>query len=221
MLSNPGVSRLSEAQIARISPVGIGHANEAETGVPYYDDTFDEDDECTTADISDPDGSIALGLGGMYYEEGMHYTAASERRKRVDCFRAAGILYRHAAGRGNAIGWLCLGYVYAYDRCEGRYFRSYYNNFGEVSPKPDTDVLAYECFCHAAEAGIAEGCYKLGDMLAEAEAVRLIMRRRSTCSCGRTCVTDIAAGVFYTKYMIEEDDTMDEVVKADSSAGKT
>lgn len=103
VLSNPGVSRLSEAQIARISQVGIGHANEAEAGVPYYDDTFDEDDECTTADISDPDGSIALGLGGMYYEEGMHYTAASERRKRVDCFRAAGILYRHAAGRGNAI----------------------------------------------------------------------------------------------------------------------
>ena len=56
VLSNPGVSRLSEAQIARISPVGIGHANEAEAGVPYYDDTFDEDDECTTADISDPDG---------------------------------------------------------------------------------------------------------------------------------------------------------------------
>ena len=67
-----------------------------------------------------------------------------------------------------------LGYVYAYDRCEGRYFRSYYNNFGEVPPKPDTDVL-----------------------------------------------TDIAAGTSYTKYMIEEDDTMDEVVKADSSAGKT
>lgn len=44
---------------------------------------------------------------------------------------------------------------------------SYYNNFGEVPPKPDTDVLAYECFRHAAEAGIAEGCYKLGDMLAE------------------------------------------------------
>lgn len=154
-------------EYARISPVGIGHANEAEAGVPYYDDTFDEDDEYTTADISDPDGSIALGLGGMYYEEGMHYTVASERRKRIDCFRAAEILYRHAAGRGNAIGWLCLGYVYAYDRCEGKYFRSYYDKFGEVPPKPDTDVLAYECFRHAAEAGIAEGCYKLGDMLAE------------------------------------------------------
>ncbi len=72
-------------------------------------------------------------------------------------------------GRHQRSGWLCLGYVYAYDRCEGRYFRSYYNNFGEVPPKPDTDVLAYECFCHAAEAGIAESCYKLGDMLAEGQ----------------------------------------------------
>lgn len=72
-------------------------------------------------------------------------------------------------GRHQRSGWLCLGYVYAYDRCEGRYFRSYYNNFGEVPPKPDTDVLAYECFRHAAEAGIAEGCYKLGDMLAEGQ----------------------------------------------------
>ena len=133
VLSNRACRALSEAQIARISPVGIGHANEAEAGVPYYDDIFDEDDECTTADISDPDGSIVLGLGGIYYEEGMHYTAASERQKRVDCFRAAGILYRHATGRGNAIGWLCLGYVYAYDRCEGKITSARnYNNFGEV-----------------------------------------------------------------------------------------
>ena len=113
----------------------------------------------------------------------------SGRQKRVDCFRAAEILYRHAAGRGNAIGWLCLGYVYAYDRCEGRYFRSYYNNFGEVPPKPDTDVLAYECFRHAAEAGIAEGCYKLGDMLAE----------------GRGCAADHAKALdmFLRAYMCD------------------
>ncbi len=104
-------------------------------------------------------------------------------------FRAAEILYRHAAGRGNAIGWLRLGYVYAYDRCEGGYFRSYYNNFGEVPPKPDTDVLAYECFRHAAEAGIAEGCYKLGDMLAE----------------GRGCAADHAKALdmFLRAYMCD------------------
>lgn len=89
----------------------------------------------------------------------------------------------------SAIGWLCLGYVYAYDRCEGRYFRSYYNNFGEVPPKPDTDVLAYECFCHAAEAGIAESCYKLGDVLAE----------------GRGCAADHAKALdmFLRAYMCD------------------
>lgn len=114
-----------------------------------------------------------------------------------------------------------LGYVYAYDRCEGRYFRSYYNNFGEVPPKPDTDVLAYECFRHAAEAGIAEGCYKLGDMLAEgrgcaadhAKALDMFLRAYM---CDGYCGRHI-----YTKYMIEEDDTMDEVAKAGSSASKT
>lgn len=89
----------------------------------------------------------------------------------------------------SAIGWLCLGYVYAYDRCEGRYFRSYYNNFGEVPPKPDTDVLAYECFRHAAEAEIAESCYKLGDMLAE----------------GRGCAADHAKALdmFLRAYMCD------------------
>lgn len=89
----------------------------------------------------------------------------------------------------SAIGWLCLGYVYAYDRCKGRYFRSYYNNFGEVPPKPDTDVLAYECFRHAAEAGIAEGCYKLGDVLAE----------------GRGCAADHAKALdmFLREYMCD------------------
>lgn len=92
-------------------------------------------------------------------------------------------------GRHQRSGWLCLGYVYAYDRCEGRYFRSYYNNSGEVPPKPDTDVLAYECFCHAAEAEIAEGCYKLGDMLAE----------------GRGCAADHAKALdmFLRAYMCD------------------
>jgi len=32
---------------------------------------------------------------------------------------------------------------------------------------------------------------------------------------------DIVAGTFYTKFMIEENDTMDEVAKAGSSTGKT
>lgn len=222
VLSNPGVSRLSEAQIARISPVGIGHANEAEAGVPYYDDIFDEDDECTTADISDPDGSIVLGLGGMYYEEGMHYTAASERQKRVDCFRAAEILYRHAAGRGNAIGWLC-----AWGTCT-RTTAARVGTSARITtisakfhPNRIRTFWHTSAFVMRPKRGSRRAATSWETCWPRAEAVRLIMRRRSTCSCGRTCVTDIAAGTFYTRYMIEEDDTMDEVVKADSSAGKT
>ena len=182
------MSRLSEAQIARISPVDIGHANEAEAGVPYYDDIFDEDDECTTADISDPDGSIALGLGGIYYEEGMHYTAASEQQKRVDCFRAAEILYRHAGGRGNAIGWLCLGYVYAYDRCEGGYFPRITTISAKFRPNRIRTFWHTSAFVMRPKRGSRRAATSWETCWPSAEAVRLIMRRRSTCSCGRTCV---------------------------------
>ena len=154
-------------EVEEIDPVGIGHADDVDEGVPFYNAGTAEDDFCHVADVSDPDGHDALQYGGMYYEEGMGYTNSEDRQSRIDCFRAAEILYRHAAGRGHPIGWLCLGYVYAYDRCEGRYYRSYFDNYGVVPAKPDTDVLAYECFRHAAEAGVAEGCYKLGDMLTE------------------------------------------------------
>ena len=49
--------------------------------------------------------------------------------------------------------------------------------------------MAYECFRHAAEAGIAEGCYKLGDVLAE----------------GRGCAADHAKALdmFLREYMCD------------------
>lgn len=148
-------------------PLGIGHADEAPFGVPFYDSAEDDSDECDKTDVSDPYGERALQYGGMYYTEGMGLTAIEDREARIDCFRAAEVLYRHSAGRGNPVGWLCLGYVYAYDRCEGRYFRSYFDNFGVVPPKPDIDTMALESFRHAAEENLAEGCYKYGDMLDE------------------------------------------------------
>lgn len=71
----------------------------------------------------DEDGNDALFYGGGYYDEGMSYTDPANHEKRIECFQAAELLYRHAAGRGNAVASLCLGYVYSYDRCEGRYWR--------------------------------------------------------------------------------------------------
>lgn len=114
----------------------------------------------------DVDGEEALYFGGCYYDEAMGYIDFLDRQKRIDCFRAAELLYRHSAGRGNAVANLCLGYVYSYDRCEGRYWRNPIASETEQDyeqPYP-REERAFECFSIAAEAGIPEACYKLGDL---------------------------------------------------------
>lgn len=127
---------------------------------PYWDHDFPfpgHDDE---------NGEDALYYGGRYYDEGMGYTDSLDHDKRIDCFRAAEVLYRHAAGRGNAAASMCLGYVYSYDRCEGYYWRdpmTLETTEDYTRPYP-REKRAFECFAAAAEAGIAEACYKLGDM---------------------------------------------------------
>lgn len=54
-----------------------------------------------------------------------------------------------------------LGYVYAYDRCAGQVLPLSYNNFGVVQPNRIRTFL-HTSACHAAEAAIAESCYKAG-----------------------------------------------------------
>lgn len=136
---------------------------------------FDENDGCLGRTYTmvypfeegpDPDGSIALSYGADYYREGMSYSAAEDHETRIQCFQAAEILYLHAAAKGNAIAYANLGYVYSYDRCEGRYFVDH--RFSETEedylrPYP-REQRAFECFSYAAEHGDAEACYKLGDM---------------------------------------------------------
>ena len=109
----------------------------------------------------DPNGEEALWEGGGYYEEGMSLTDPCDREERIRRFQAAEQLYLQAAERGNAVASMCLGYVYSYDRCEGRYFRRTYAEYGAPYPREER---AFECFAKAAEAGICEACYKLGDM---------------------------------------------------------
>lgn len=114
----------------------------------------------------DEGGEDALYYGGCYYDEGMGYADPCDHRKRVDCFRAAEVFYRHSAGRGNAVASLCLGYVYSYDRCEGQYWCDPMTlNTEEDYERPyPREERAFECFKAAAEAGIPEACYKLGDL---------------------------------------------------------
>ena len=54
--------------------------------------------------LEDTYGEDALYFGGCYYDEAMGYTDALEHDLRVECFRAAELLYRHSAGQGNMVG---------------------------------------------------------------------------------------------------------------------
>ena len=122
-------------------------------------------------EYDDPQGEDALYFGGCYYDEGMSYTDPQDHDMRADCFRAAEILYRHAAGKGNAVANLCLGYVYSYDRCEGKYWPGPSEaqtdaglGAGAGAGAYPLEQRAFECLALAAKAGIPEACYKLGDM---------------------------------------------------------
>lgn len=142
--------------------------------ITVYERLFDEEERCVGRTFTmrypsypDEGGDDALYYGGGYYDEGMGYTDPADHDKRVQCFQAAELLYRHAAARGNAVADMCLGYVYSYDRCEGRYWRGPHAGHGEGggSPRPyPCEERAFECLKAAAEAGIPEACYKLGDM---------------------------------------------------------
>lgn len=113
----------------------------------------------------DPGGEEALFYGGGLYDDGMRLSNAVFTEARLDCFKAAELLYRHSAGKGNAVAKLCLGYVYYYDRCEG----SYWVNLDELETDEDylrpfpREERAFECFKAAAGAGLPEAFYKLGD----------------------------------------------------------
>lgn len=116
---------------------------------------------------ADPEGWDALSYGGQYYDEGMACDPETEHEKRILCFQAAELLYLHASTIGNPLADLTLGYVYSYDRCEGHYWEKiavWETDKYHGKPFPHMEK-AYEHYRKAAEADIAEACYKLGDLL--------------------------------------------------------
>ena len=125
------------------------------------------------ADEGDAQGYDALDWGADFYNEAMSCTTEDAHERRVDCFRVAEILYRHAAGAGNEYAHLNLGYVYSYDRCEGKYWTCELMGKNGLKPAEECAAIqktfpreerAFECFKCAAEADVVEACYKLGDM---------------------------------------------------------
>ncbi len=87
------------------------------------------------------------------------HSSGDEHDLRVDCFRAAELLYLHAADHGNTVAYANLGYVYSYDRCEGLYWDA-----KPETPYP-TEQRAFECYSVAANKGDPESMYKVGDLL--------------------------------------------------------
>ena len=118
-------------------------------------------------EMPDPEGWEALEYGARYYVEAMGYTDASNHQMRIECFQAAELLYLHAAEKGNPYAWQNLGYIYSYDRCEGSYYKSIedYENWDALYEAAyPREERAFECFKHAADEGLAEATYKLGDL---------------------------------------------------------
>lgn len=112
----------------------------------------------------DENGSKAFALGMGCFGEGLSYSRAEDSAVRVECFRAAEMLFLHAAARGSMEAHEALGSLYEGDLCEGSYFGLL---SGEGAPSACClDAKAVEHFAHAAARGSAEACVRLGEMAA-------------------------------------------------------
>ncbi|MDO4290937.1 MAG: hypothetical protein Q4C41_06890 [Eggerthellaceae bacterium] len=98
--------------------------------------------------------------------------ACDQARKslRVECFRAAEILYLHAAQRGNVEAYMKLAGLYLGDACCGRYWKGALEERARhyASFTPVERGIAW--LFRAAEHGHAQACCRLGDMLAEGKS---------------------------------------------------
>ena len=114
-----------------------------------------------------PLSDTARTFADSYYYEGMATSADENLGKRIDCFRAAELLYLHAIARGDLRAHTKLGHLYARDRCEGHYFDAVGNNLlaDAVLPASEVREKAFRHFDYAASRGDVEAVYMLGDML--------------------------------------------------------
>lgn len=112
----------------------------------------------------DANGERAYSLGMACFGEGLSYSRAEDAAVRVDCFRAAEILFLHAAARGSVSAHEALGSLYEGDLCRGSYFGVL---SGEDAPSASClDAKAVGHFSHAAARGSAEACVRLGELAA-------------------------------------------------------
>ncbi len=152
-------------------------ANDKSAGRTYMA-CYAPDDVSYGADSEKDEGGIqALQFGSDYYNEAFSYQDSKERENRIDCFRAAEIFYLHSMQLGNVQAMVNLGYIYAYDRCEGYNWECFFlNDFNDrcdggckgKTPAHQCEVFprekrAFEYFERAAMLNNIEAMYKLGD----------------------------------------------------------
>ncbi len=73
----------------------------------------------------DPCGARALELGDRYLGEGSSACSKLGAAERIECFKAAEILYLHALKRGSDLAASRLRFIYDGDLCRGQYWTSY------------------------------------------------------------------------------------------------
>lgn len=117
----------------------------------------------------DPDrgGWRALELAERYCGEARGYEGAASAALRTECFRAAEILYLHAARRGNVEACARLGLLYLGDLRDGAHWRGLLEQRARHAARPAAEERALAWLSHAALRGHAEACCVLGDLLAE------------------------------------------------------
>jgi TPR repeat protein len=118
--------------------------------------------------VADDGGWAALQYGSEYYREAFEYADSADKEKRLDCFKAAELFYLRSMQLGNVQALVNLGYLYEYDRCEGRYWEcSLEHEKGDCTYTFPREQRAFEYFERAYLSGSSEAALKLGDRYAK------------------------------------------------------
>lgn len=114
-----------------------------------------------------PLSATARSFAQAYYHEGLATSAQDNLGKRIDCFRAAELLYLHAASRGDVRAHVGLGLIYAHDHGEGHYFDALSHNLflDAVLPTEEIERKAHYHLKLAAAHDDPEGIRLYGDTM--------------------------------------------------------
>ncbi len=110
----------------------------------------------------DPRGKRAFGFAMSYFGEALSYSDSEQDELKTECYRAAELLFLHAAQRGSVDAYVKLGVIYANDLCDGAYFHRLVGSSDELRARLANRAL--ECFSYAAAHDNAEACWQYADL---------------------------------------------------------